>query len=340
LTGKERVTAALNGERPDTVPVMLHNFMHAAAEAGISMAEFRNNPVSLAKAFIQAVERYGYDAVLVDVDTVTLAGAVGVPVDFPDDHPARAHKGCLASLDQIEDLEPVDLDADPRIQVWLEGTERLKQHFGEEIFVRGNCDQAPFSLASMMRSAQDWMLDLTNKTNHQKIHNLLHYCSEVCGQFIELMAETGADMVSNGDSPAGPEMISPLMYKEFAWPYERKLVTRAHSLGLPYLLHICGNTDPILQEMVYTGADCLEFDQKTDSQLAHDLLKDKCVFVGNIDPSGVLALGTPELVRQETRQLIEQFSDTSRFILNSGCAMPAFTPSENVHALIETARVR
>lgn len=303
------------------------------------MAEFRSDPAALARAFIQAVECYGYDAVLVDVDTVTLAGAVGVPIDFPVDHPARAHKGCLADLQQVDDLEPIDLKANSRVQVWLEGTERIRQHFGDEVFIRGNCDQAPFSLASMMRSTQEWMLDLTDPENHPRIHKLLEFCTDVGCQFIELMVDTGAHMVSSGDSPAGPEMISPAMYKEFAWPYEQKLVAKAHELETPYLLHICGNTDPILRAMVSTGADCLEVDQKTDSQLAHEIFHNKTVFVGNIDPSGVLARGTPELVREKTNQLIEQFADTPRFILNSGCAIPASTPSENVQALIQTARL-
>jgi uroporphyrinogen decarboxylase len=294
----------------------------------------------LAGAFIQAVERYGYDAVLVDVDTVTLAGAVGVPIDLPDQQPARAHQGCLKSLNHLDELETegLDLSKNERIQVWLEGTRLLKQHFGEEIYIRGNCDQAPFSLAGLMRSTQEWMIDLTESDNRHRIDHLLEFCTGVCLQFIDLMAETGADMVSGGDSPAGPEMISPAMYREFAWPYERRLVDRAHQHGLPYLLHICGNTDPILQDMVETQADCLELDQKTDAKLAHDLFQNKAVFVGNIDPSGVLALGSPQLVKQKTQELLKQFADTPRFILNAGCAIPATTPSENLHALIQTAR--
>ena len=64
------------------------------------------------------------------------------------------------------------------------------------------------------------------------------------------MAQTGADMVSNGDSVTGPEMISPEMYVKFALPFEKKVVDTAHSLGLPYTLHICGNTHVILDKML------------------------------------------------------------------------------------------
>ena len=43
--------------------------------------------------------------------------------------------------------------------------------------------------------------------------------------------------------------------------------------------------------MLATGADALELDYKTDARLAHERMKDRAVFIGNLDPSGVLALG-------------------------------------------------
>jgi uroporphyrinogen-III decarboxylase len=86
--------------------------------------------------------------------------------------------------------------------------------------------------------------------------------------------------------------------------------------------------------MVATGADGLELDTKTDMRLARERFEGKTTFIGNIDPSGVLALGTPALVEKKTRELLEVFTGTSRFILNAGCAIPAETPSENLKAML------
>ena len=44
MNGYERITAALNDKKPDTVPIMLHNFMMAAHEYGVTMKQFRNDP--------------------------------------------------------------------------------------------------------------------------------------------------------------------------------------------------------------------------------------------------------------------------------------------------------
>jgi uroporphyrinogen decarboxylase len=338
MNGHERITAALRGERPDRVPVMLHNFMMAAREAGHTMRAFREDPRKLAGSFIQAVETYGYDGVLVDVDTATLAGALGVPLEQPEDEPALCRGALLSRLDPVGGLEPPDVAADPRVQAWLEGVRLLVRHFGGEVYVRGNCDQAPFSLASMLRGAADWMMDLMDEENHEPARRLLDHCAEAGVQFVRLMAATGAHMVSGGDSPAGPDLVSPRLYRDFAQPGETRLADEAHRLGLPYALHICGRTDRILDDMLATGADALELDHKTDARLAHGRMKDRAVFIGNLDPSGVLALGTPEQVAAKTRELVDVFADTPRFILNAGCALPATTPSENLRAMIRAAR--
>ncbi len=338
MNGYERIAAALRGERPDTTPVMLHNFMMAAREAGVTMQQFRTDPAAIARSFIEAVERYDYDGIMVDVDTVTLAGAVGVPLDLPADDPARVRGALLAQLEAVGSLGHVDIRRYAGVQVWLEAVRLLRRHFGDEIYIRGNCDQCPFTLAALVRGIDQWMMDLADPSAEPLIRSLLDYCSGVTMQFIRLMAETGAHMTSNGDSVAGPELISPALFRRYALPYDSRIAAESHRLGLPYVLHICGNTNAILGDMLETGADGLELDYKTDAALARRLLSGRVTFIGNIDPSGVLALGSRALVERKTRELLELFADTPRFILNAGCAIPPTTPPENLRSMIRTAR--
>ena len=338
MNGYERIMAAIEGRPADRVPVMLHNFMMAAEEAGYSMAQYREDPVKIADAHSRAIEKYDYDGIFIDVDTATLAGAIGVPVDYPENEPARCHGAAIKDLSEVMTLEVPDIANDKYIGIWLQATQLLRKRFGDEICVRGNCDQAPFSLASMMRTPAIWLMDLLDEDNRDNVMALLEYCTMAGCRFVELMAEAGAHMISNGDSPAGPDMISPQMYRQFALPGEKKVIDTAHSFNLPYVLHICGNTTAILEDIAGCGADGLEIDYKTDTRKANDLLKDQVCFIGNIDPSGVLALGTPDDVRQTTLELLNIFADNPRFILNAGCALPSMTPPENLRTMIETAR--
>lgn len=338
MNGYQRIAAVLRGEEPDTVPVMLHNFMMAAREAGMTMEQFRNDPREMARAFIESVEKYEFDGILVDVDTVTLAGAAGVPVNFPPDQAAQPAGARLQRIEAVVDLPPIDIRTYRGVQVWLEATSILVKHFDSNVFIRGNCDQSPFSLSSLIRGIEPWLMDIADEDKHEFVHKLLSYSTDITLQFVSAMAETGAHMTSNGDSVAGPELISPDMFRTFALPYERQIVDASHALDLPYFLHICGNAEPIIDAMLESGSDGLELDYRTSPALAHDKMKDRAVFIGNIDPSGVLAMGTPELVEQKTRELLTVFSDTPRFILNAGCAIPSITPAENLRTMISTAR--
>ena len=155
---------------------MLHNFMMAAFEAGVSMSRYRTEPAEIARCFIEAVEKYEYDGIVVDVDTATLAGACGVPVVFPEDEPAIYRGQRLRSLDEVRDLEPADVGRYPGVQVWLEAVRLLKRHFGDEIYLRGNCDQAPFALACAMRGSADWMMDIMDPANEEDVRRLLEFC--------------------------------------------------------------------------------------------------------------------------------------------------------------------
>ena len=192
MNGYERIKSALAGVKPDTTPIMLHNFMMAAREAGYTMEQYRNNPRIIAECFIRAVEKYQYDGVLVDVDTVTLAGACGVKVDFPVDEPARSHDGILHALSDVKNLPVADVSSYRYANIWCESVRLLKEHFGHEVYVRGNCDQAPFSLATMLRGVENLMIDLCMESE-DVIFSLLDYCCDVTCQFIQMMKEAGAE---------------------------------------------------------------------------------------------------------------------------------------------------
>ena len=336
MNGKERIDKVLKGEWADQRPIMLHNFMHATREAGMKMKDYYSNGKNAAKVHIMAVEKYNLDGVLLDIDTAILAHAILAPVDFPEDDPARVHEPSLTVLEKVKDLKPIDIRNDPRVQIALTAARELKTYFKDEICIRGNCDQAPFTLASMMRTPAEWMMDIMMDPFHSQM--LLDYCTDVCIQYIQLMANEGVHMISNGDSPAGPDMIAPDLFRLYALPYEKKLVDATHALGLPYMNHICGNTDLILSDMIETGLDAIEIDYKTNIKKVHDLYKDKVVLSGTVDPSGVLALGSTEMVETKVREILDLYQDSPRLIMNAGCAIPPNAPEKNIRKFIEVVR--
>ncbi len=336
MNGYERIKAALEGRMPDRRPVMLHNFLQAAEMAGINMKQYRESPELAAKCLIESVERYNLDGVLFDVDTALLASAIGVKTDYPIDEPARTHDPMLENLADVDSLQEVDISKSVRIQHALETVRILKNYFKDEVYVRGNCDQSPFSLATMVRTPANFMMDLM--LDEENSVKLLRYTTGITRQMIGLMASTGADMLSNGDSPAGPDMISPEMYRTFALPYEKMVCDYSHECGKPYLLHICGNTNLILEDMATIGLDAVELDYKTSIDKIYEVMHDKCTLFGTVDPSGVITFGTPKQVEEKTIELLKKYDGCPRLVINAGCAIPRNAPDENVKKFVETAQ--
>jgi uroporphyrinogen-III decarboxylase len=145
-------------------------------------------------------------------------------------------------------------------------------------------------------------------------------------------------MLSNGDRAAGPCVVSPRIYRRFALSYEQRIAALSHTLGVPYAVHVCGNTNAILADLVTTGADALDLDYKTDVRLAHDLMKASTVFIANLDPSSVVALGTPALVEAKSPEAIALFGDTRHFTLNACRAITSTAPEANIRAMVHAAR--
>lgn len=338
MTGYERIKAVLEGRKPDRVPMMLHNFMAAAREAGISMEEYRSSPENIARVHLAMARKYGLDGVLMDIDTCMEASAIGVPVDYPREEPARVTGPLSDDIKRLmEAMEPEKLLKSERIKISTEAVHLLKRKAEGELFVRANCDQMAFSLAMLAYGMEDFMADLMDEDCEEQILALIDRACEVHLAYHRLMIEAGADMTSFGDSSCGPDLISRSMYEKFALPFHRKLQKALSPMGVPNLCHICGRLDLILEDVADVGFSAVEIDYKTDLALAVEKLKGRSVVFGPIDPSGVFCLGTPEQVAAETRRVLELFAGRG-IVIGAGCALPSTTPEANIRAFADTVR--
>jgi uroporphyrinogen decarboxylase len=126
------------------------------------------------------------------------------------------------------------------------------------------------------------------------------------------------------------------MYREFEWGYAKRLVERLQAVDIPLAYHICGNATRIVGDMTATGASILELDYKCDLPKIKEATRGKTTILGVIDPSGVLAFGSPDLVVEKTREELTILAPGGGLILGPGCALAPETPPENIHALVET----
>jgi len=338
MNGYERISKVLNGERPDRVPMMLHNFMAASSELGFSIKEFRSKPENMAKVFVDAACKYGLDGILTDMDTALEAYAMGAAVDFPENEPARVIGPAGKDFDEIiSKVDPKKLISDERVQIYLEAIRIMRKQVGGEIFIRGNADQGPFSLAMMVYGMVEFLTDLMDEEKVEDILKLIDRCCDVHIAFHNMVMEAGADATSFGDSSCGPDLISRNMYLTFSQPFQKRVKEELDKKGIKTICHICGNLDRILADVAEIGFAGIEVDYKTDIKRAHDILKGKSIMFGPIDPSGVFFFGSPEDVRRETLKVLEIFKDGG-LVIGAGCALPTNTPEANICAFVETVK--
>lgn len=338
MTSLERCQAVLNGQMPDTLPVIPQSFMYAVETAGMKIGDVSRNGKKMAQAHLISQEKYGYDGIVIDFDDATVAEAIGAKVIFRDDAPAVVdeEQPVLKDLRDVYDLELPDPQKAGRFGEWLEATRLVTEAVGDRVFVMGRADQGPFSVACMLRGTTQFMMDLLTE-DKKVIHDVLEYCRKVSASFAKAQKDAGAHATSIGDALAGPNLISPDMYREFALEPERKLVEEVQEYGIPFSIHICGNTNGIIEDMGGTGAKILEVDWQLDIRHAREVVPLSTVLMGNIDPSTPLVLGTPDDVDAAVKNLIEVTKGKSLFV-SSGCAMGRNTPEENFKAFIVAGR--
>lgn len=338
MTGIERIQSVMNGNVPDYLPVVPQSFLFAAACAGTGIGKINRSPAKMAESHIICQEKYGYDGCIIDVDDATLAEACGAKVLWREDDVACVDERhpLLEDLRDVDELELPNPEKSGRLCEWLETTERLKSAIGDHVWIMGRADQGPFSLLSLLRGTQNFMVDLLVEEEDVVLH-AIEWAAKAHIIFANAQLKAGAHATSMGDSYASADLISPDMYRKFAAPYEKICVDGIQTASHPYSIHICGDSTNIIKDMAATGARLLEIDWKIDMGFAREAVLESTTLMGNVNPSDPLFLGTASQVRESVGQIIQK-TQGKRLIISSGCAIGANTPPENFRALVDASR--
>ena len=105
----------------------------------------------------------------------------------------------------------------------------------------------------------------------------------------------------------------------------------------PFSIHICGDTNQIIEDMGQTGARILEVDWKLDMKKARAKIPDHTILMGNVNPSDPLYLGTSMDVDAAVKKVVEDTKGKG-LIISSGCAIGANTKPENIQAFVKAGR--
>ena len=83
--------------------------------------------------------------------------------------------------------------------------------------------------------------------------------------------------------------------------------------------------------------NCLSLDEGVDFEAARKLLGPRYCLMGNVSTS-LLAMGSPEEVKEATREVIDKAGRDGGLMVSGGCIIPDICPPENIQTMVETAK--
>ena len=171
------------------------------------------------------------------------------------------------------------------------------------------------------------------------VHRMFRMATDASIEMITAFARIGVDCVYIGDSYASGSVISPQMYREFCIPAYQRAADAAHALGLLVYKHCCGNYNPFLPLMADNHLDGMEgLDPTSGMTVAHtrEVIGDRLCLIGGVSCLNLLR-ARPDQVHAEAMACIRAGGTDGRFVLGSACAVPRYTPVENMRAMARAA---
>jgi len=369
MTSKERMMRALHREKPDRLPVTIHQWQQYHLDTYMGGVD----PLT-------AFKTTGMDAAIQYFEAM---GQFWIP---------EAEKYVVQSPDWHEEIEVVDADPLNKLlhhtivtpggtltyktggnptTTWI--TEYLiKRHedidlidkympiatldrkkiadayaaVGDAGILRGFVwgDQAGcWQHACCLMDVQELILEAFD--NPDWVHRLLQILLEKKLTFIE-QSLTGArfDLIETGGGAGSDTLISPDMHREFCLPYDRQIHRALHDIGQVSTYHTCGGMMNILDLIVQNETDASETltppgtgGNITEPAKVRQVFSGRLAMIGGMDQFNVLTDGTPQQIRAEVRRLFEGFGPDGGYILS---ASDHFfdTPVENLRIYARAAR--
>ncbi len=305
---------------------------HAARVLGVPVREYVTDGATMARAQLAAQDRYGHDFVSLFSEVGIVAEALGSEFEFPEDD--------LPVLSQPKWSEPgptdgavVDPATDGRLKVYLDAIDFAREARGDRVPVLAFIP-APFTTAQQLVDSEAFLLGLMLEP--EPVHRLLRYATRSVIAFCRAVINRGGLPVVV-DPLASGSVISPEQYRAFALPYERGVIRFLHRYDLDIILHICGDTSGIIEDMPETGADLLSLDRIELSD-AVARVGGRVRIIGNYGTSDIWLSKPADIEREVGRMVAESRSCPRGYVASTGCEVPVETPPENLDAFIRAVR--
>lgn len=327
MNGYERIRNLIDGKPVDRLPVMPITMMFAGDYIGAPYGRYATDYRTLVEAQLRVAEDFGFDYVSCISDPAREAADCGADIAFYDNQPPAIREGnaLLADKTKLVGLKAPDPLGGGRMHDRVKAAALFREKVGGKLMIEGWVE-GPCAEGADLRGINALMMDFIEDPGF--VEDLFAFVLDLELDFARAQLEAGADIIGIGDAAAS--LVGPMIYEQYVWPYEKRLVDGIKQLGGRVRLHICGNTRALFAGMGRMGCDIVDLDWMNPLHEARSVMGPDQVLLGNLDPVSVVRDKTAAEVQAALRQCHAEAGDT--YIFSAGCEVTRDTPHENVCA--------
>jgi uroporphyrinogen-III decarboxylase len=369
MTSKERMLRALNKEKPDRLPVTIHQwqqyhldtymggvdaltaFKQAGLDAAIQYFEAMGQFwIPYAEEYITQTPQWKEEIEVLnaDPDNKLLYHTIATPegkltyktggntkTTWITEYLVKKHE----DLDLVEKYMPV-------AKLNQDNISKAYDQVGDAGILRGFVwgDQAGcWQHACCLMDVNQLIMEAMD--NPDWVHRFMKILLAKKLQFIEDSLEGAKfDLIETGGGASSDTLISPKMHAEFCMPYDREVHRALHRIGHKSTYHTCGGQMNILDLIIQNETDASETlapcgvgGNITDPEKVRNIFSGKVAMIGGVDQFNILTSGTKEMIENEVYRLFDGFGKDGGYIM---AASDHFfdAPVENLKIYAETAK--
>jgi MtaA/CmuA family methyltransferase len=340
MNSRERMQAAFALQPVDRVPVTQGDCgSWIAHRSDMSLADLYSLDDLGASLIVEAFQDMQLDTCEAGVGCIFgMVNAVGCPIDMSRIGAPVEVSPCIK--DPAIDVPKLDkskikahIANNELLQKCIRQIQLVKEAVGEEKWIYAPM-VGPFTAVNLMVGTEDFMVMMAEED--ENIPALIDYAVEFCAEVASLYFAHGVDSVYVADPNSSGDLISQTMFEDVVMPAMQDFIAQIRHKGNVYC-HICGHTSVRLPSVSQLDIQGFSIDSVVDMQDTLAALSGKMAAIGNIDPSGMMLMGTPEQVYAESYRLVEMAGLEGGFILCLGCGLPAGSSLENLNMMHKAA---
>jgi len=326
MNGYERYMGIVKGEKVDVLPRLPILMAFAAKFINSNYGAFASDYRVLVEANQKCIEFFDFDQVSAISDPYRETQGFGAEIQYVKDGVPRCIASPLENSKDFAVLQKPDPYTSPRMLDRIRAIEEFKK-FAYKYYSILGWIEGPAAEAANLRGVTNFLIDVI--TDSEFVSKLMDLCVEVGITFAMAQIEAGADTIGIGDAIAS--QISPDIYKNLIFPYEKRLVNAIHISGAFVRLHICGNITHLLPFIAKLNVDIIDLDWQVSMIEARRILGSKICLAGNLDPVNMVMKASAEQIKEQLQQIYKTVGNPH--MVGAGCEIPSDTPIKNLKAL-------